>query len=422
MSRLPAAPASKPAPEPSFLEFVLVIALMMGLVSLSIDNLLPAFDSIRSTFGVADPNRMQLVLTAYMAGFGIMQLVWGPVSDTIGRRKVLMIGLAIYTAGTVLAIFAPNYETLLLARAVQGMGGAAARVLSIAIIRDRYSGRDMARVMSLTLMIFIVVPVVAPAMGSAFLILGSWHYIFVSMLGLVIAVAIWFGLRMPETLHPEYRRKLSIAMVAFGIGRVVNNRASLTNMLAMGLAMGCLMTYVGSAQQIFETDIYKLGPWFPLAFGMIAICMGIASFTNSRLVKRLGMHKLSRAGMAGFTVMAAILLAEAYLFDGRPPLLVFGITMGIAHFLLSLTLPNFNALAMEPVGDVAGTASSFIGCVTTIMGAVIGGLIGEAYNGTIFPLACGYLGLSALCLVVMYGFGRSPALVASRAPAMVPGE
>ena len=422
MSRLLAAPAPRSVPEPSFVEFVLVVALMMGLVSLSIDNLLPAFESIRSYFGIADANRMQLIVTAYMAGFGIMQLVWGPVSDMIGRRKVLMIGLAIYTAGTIMAIFAPNFETLLIARAVQGMGGAAARVLSIAIIRDRYSGRDMARVMSLTLMIFIVVPVIAPATGSAFLILGSWHYIFMSMLGLVLAVVIWFGLRMPETLRPEYRRQLSIPMVAYGIGRVVNNRASLTNMLAMGLAMGCVMTYVGSAQQIFETDIYKLGPLFPLAFAAIAVCMGVASFTNSRLVQRLGMHKLSRAGMLGFTVMAAILLFQAYLFDGRPPLLLFGATMGIAHFLLSLTLPNFNALAMEPVGDVAGTASSFIGCVTTIMGAVIGGVVGQAYNGTIFPLACGYLGLASLCLLVLLWSGKAAPMVSAQGPVMVPGE
>ena len=411
----------KPVSEPSFAEFVLVIALMMGLISLSIDNLLPAFASIRSYFGVADANRMQLILTAYMAGFAVMQLVWGPVSDAIGRRKVLMLGLVIYTAGTLLAIVSPNYETLLLARAVQGMGGAAARVLSVAIIRDRYNGRDMARVMSLTMMIFIIVPVIAPATGSAFLVLGSWHYIFMSMLALVLVVVVWFGLRMPETLHPEYRRRLSIPNVASGIRRVMTNRASITNTLAMGLAMGCLMTYLGSAQQIFETDIYKLGHLFPLAFAMIAICMGTASFTNSRLVKRLGMHRLSRFGMVGFTVMAAVLLAQAYVYGGRPPLLVFGLSMGLAHFLLSLTMPNFNTLAMEPVGDIAGTASSFIGCVTTLMGAVIGGVIGEAYDGTIFPLACGYLGLSSLCLLVLLWSGKSER-VSSGAPVIVAGE
>lgn len=415
-------PVLKQAPQPSFAEFVLVIALMMGLISLSIDNLLPAFEAIRSDFGIADANRMQLILTAYMGGFAIMQLVWGPVSDTIGRRKVLMLGLVIYTAGTLLAIFARNFETLLAARAIQGLGGAAARVLSVAIIRDRYHGRDMARVMSLTMMIFIIVPVIAPATGSAFLVLGSWRYIFMSMLALVLVVVFWFGLRMPETLHPEYRRPLSLSNVASGIRRVATNRASIANTLAMGLAMGCLMTYLGSAQQIFETDIYKLGHLFPLAFASIALCMGTASFANSRLVKRLGMHRLSRFGMVGFWTMSLVLLSLAVLYQGRPPLLFFGIAMGLAHFLLSLTMPNFNTLAMEPVGDIAGTASSFIGCVTTLMGALLGALIGEAYDGTIFPLACGYLGLSSLCILVLVWSSRREPAPAIAAPVMVAGE
>jgi DHA1 family bicyclomycin/chloramphenicol resistance-like MFS transporter len=415
-------PVLKQAPQPSFAEFVLVIALMMGLISLSIDNLLPAFETIRSDFGVADANRMQLILTAYMGGFAVMQLVWGPVSDTIGRRKVLMLGLVIYTAGTLLAIFSRNFETLLAARAIQGLGGAAARVLSVAIIRDRYNGRDMARVMSLTMMIFIIVPVIAPATGSAFLILGSWRYIFMSMLALVLVVVFWFGLRMPETLHPEYRRPLSLSSVASGIRRVATTPASIANTLAMGLGMGCLMTYLGQAQQIFETDIYKLGHLFPLAFAMIALCMGTASFANSRLVKRLGMHRLSRFGMVGFWVMALVLLGLAVLYQGRPPLLFFGIAMGVAHFLLSLTMPNFNTLAMEPVGDIAGTASSFIGCVTTLMGALLGALIGEAYDGTIFPLACGYLGLSSLCILVLVWSSRSSSAPAGATPILVAGE
>ncbi|CAM5774247.1 Bcr/CflA family drug resistance efflux transporter [Labrys miyagiensis] len=427
MSRSLAGPASDPAlkqgPQPSFVEFVLVIALMMGLISLSIDNLLPAFEAIRSDFGIPDANRMQLILTAYMGGFAIMQMVWGPVSDAIGRRKVLMLGLVIYTAGTLLAIFAHSFETLLAARAIQGLGGAAARVLSVAIIRDRYTGRDMARVMSLTMMIFIVVPVVAPATGSAFLILGSWRFIFMSMLALVLVVVFWFGLRMPETLHPEYRRRLSFSGVASGIRRVATTPASIANTLAMGLAMGCLMTYLGQAQQIFETDIYGLGPYFPLAFALIAICMGTASFANSRLVKRLGMVALSRFGMVGFWLMALVLLGLAMTYNGRPPLLYFGLAMGVAHFLLSLTMPNFNTLAMEPVGDIAGTASSFIGCVTTLMGALLGALIGEAYDGTIVPLACGYLGLASLCILVLVWSSRK---MASSVPGgdavMVAGE
>lgn len=428
MPRLVAGAALEPAvrrePQPSFAEFVVVIALMMGLSSLSIDNLLPAFSAIRWDFGIADANRMQLIITAYMAGFAVMQLAWGPISDSIGRRKVLMLGLGIYTIGTLLAIFAPSYEMLLAARAIQGLGAGSARVLSVAIVRDRFEGREMARVMSLTLMIFIIVPVIAPATGSAFLMLGDWRTIFMSMLGLVLIVVFWFGLRMPETLHPEYRRPLSFSAVAGGMRRVVTTRASLANMLAMGLAMGCLMTYLGSSQQIFETDIYKLGPLFPLAFALIAICMGLASFVNSRLVRRLGMHRLSRFGMVGFWLMAMALLGLAVLFQGRPPLIYFGIVLGVAHFLLSLTMPNFNALAMEPVGDIAGTASSFIGCVTTLMGAVLGALIGEAYDGTIFPLACGYLGLSSLCMLVLVWANQSEASAPEpvAVPALVAGE
>ena len=387
--------------EPSFLEFVVLIALVMGLISLSIDNLLPAFEPIRGQFGIADPNELQLILTSYLAGFALMQLVWGPVSDVVGRRPVLMMGLAIYTAGTVLAILAQSFETLLIARAVQGAGGAAARVLAVTIVRDRFEGRDMARVMSLTMMIFIVVPVIAPATGGFILAIGSWRLIFVSMLLLVLVVAFWFGLRMPETLRPQFRLQFSVAQIAASIGRTVTTRAAFGNATAMALTMACLMAYLGMSQQIFETDIYALGQWFPLAFALIATSMGAASFVNSRLVKRLGMRRLSHAGIIGFIVMATVLVVEAWLFDGRPPLLLFGLALAGAHFLMSLTMPNFNAMAMEPLGDIAGTASSVIGSYTTLVGALGGFLIGQTYNHTTMPLALAYLGLGLACLGVI---------------------
>lgn len=390
-----------PVAEPSFVEFVVLIALVMGLISLSIDNLLPAFEPIREEFALSDPNELQLILTAYMGGFALMQLVWGPVSDVVGRRPVLMMGLAIYTAGTLLAIVSQSFETLLLARAVQGCGGAAARVLAVTIVRDRFEGRDMARVMSLTMMIFIVVPVVAPATGGLILAVGSWRLIFVSMLALVLVVAVWFGLRMPETLRPAFRQSFSVRQILSSIGRTVTTRAAVGNATAMGLTMACLMAYLGMSQQIFETDIYHLGRWFPLAFALIATCMGAASFANSRLVRRLGMRRLSQAGIIGFIAMAAVLLLAALAFDGRPPLLLFGVVLAAAHFLMSLTMPNFNTMAMEPLGDIAGTASSFIGFYTTLVGAVVGYFIGQTYDGTVTPLALAYLGLGTLCLGVI---------------------
>jgi MFS transporter, DHA1 family, multidrug resistance protein len=389
------------ASHPPFVEFVLLIALVMALGSMSIDNLLPAFEPIRTAFGVPDANEMQLILTSYMAGFAVMQIVWGPLSDVVGRRPVLMAGLALYTVGTLVAIVAKSYEMLLFARIVQGLGGAATRVLAVTIVRDRFSGREMARVMSLTIMVFIIVPVFAPALGSLFLLLGGWRLIFVSMLALVLILVSWFGLRMPETLHPEYRMPLSLKAVGRGVAKTASNRVAVGYATAMALSMASLMSYLNSTQQVFETTIYGLGHGFVLVFGAIAICMGCASFANSRLVRRFGMRRLSHAGLLGFIATTSALAAVAVATGGRPPLLVLLPMLAASHFLLSLTMPNFNAMAMEPLGDVAGTASSFIGAYTTLMGALGGLVVGQAFDGTIIPLATGYVCFGVLALGVV---------------------
>jgi MFS transporter, DHA1 family, multidrug resistance protein len=312
-----------------------------------------------------------------------------------------MAGLALYTVGTVLAIVATSYEVLLAARLVQGLGAAATRVLAVTIVRDRFSGREMARVMSLTIMVFIIVPVFAPALGSLFLLFGGWRLIFVSMLALVLILVTWFGLRMPETLHPEYRMPLSLKAIGHGVALTVSNRMAVGYATAMALAMASLMSYLNSTQQIFETTIYGLGHGFVLVFGAIAICMGCASFVNSRLVRRWGMRRLAHTGLVGFIAMTGLLLAVATATGGRPPLLVMIPMLAAAHFLLSLTMPNFNAMAMEPLGEVAGTASSFIGAYTTLMGALGGLVVGQAFNGTVIPLATGYVLFGGLALVVV---------------------
>ncbi|MDJ1159334.1 multidrug effflux MFS transporter [Chelatococcus sp. SYSU_G07232] len=394
-------PLARSPRAPSFGEFVALIGLMMGLTALSIDNLLPAFGPIQAGFGIADDNELQLVVTSYMMGFGLMQLVYGPLSDSIGRRPVLMLGLAVFAAGTALAMIAWTFPMLLTARAVQGMGAAAARVLAVAIVRDRYEGREMARVMSLTMIVFITVPIVAPVMGSLILLAGSWRLIFACMLTLALVVAAWFGLRMPETLHPEYRRALSPRAIAAAIRMSVNDRASLGYSTAVALMMGCLMAYISSAQQIFETSVFRLGPWFPAAFAVIAAVMGVASFVNARLVRRLGMRRLSHAGLCGFAAVSAVLCVAAFAFDGAPPLLLFGFLLAAAQFLFGLIMPNFNSMAMEPLGAVAGTASSFIGFYTILLGTSLGMVVGQAFDGTVVPLSLGYLALSAVAVLVV---------------------
>jgi DHA1 family bicyclomycin/chloramphenicol resistance-like MFS transporter len=386
---------------PSFPEFVLLIALVMSLGSLSIDNLLPAFGPIQDDLGISDPNDLQLLVTTYMVPFAIMQAVYGPVSDVIGRRPTLMIGLAIYLVGGLVATMADSFSVLLIGRAVQGAGLAATRVLTVAIIRDRYAGRQMARVMSITMMVFIIVPIVAPASGSLLLLLGSWHLIFGTIVGVALLVGSWFYVRMPETLHPEYRRSFSFSQVTSAIQTTISTPISIGYATGIGLMMGCLMAYIGSAQQIFETEVYHLGALFPVVFGCIATFMGAASFTNATLVQRLGMRRLSHIGICGFTLVAAVQLALALVYDGRPPLLLYAGIFALNQFLFSLTVPNFNSIAMAPLGSIAGTAASFIGSYTTLLGALLGLVIGRSFNGTVIPLSLGYLGLGAACLGVI---------------------
>jgi DHA1 family bicyclomycin/chloramphenicol resistance-like MFS transporter len=394
-------PDLPPASRLSFAEFVALIALMMGITAYSVDNLLPAFDFIRSSFQVRDPNSLQLLVYGYMVAFAITQLVYGPVSDMVGRRPILIFGMTIYIAGCVLAIFASSFEVLMVSRVVQGIGSAAARVLAVAIVRDRFSGREMARVMSLTMVVFLIVPIFAPAIGSLLLLFGPWQWIFASMLILAVILTVWFGLRMPETLHPEYRFPFSLRRIGSAIALTVTTRVSFGYSTAVGLMLGCVMAYVGSAQQILETTVYGLGPTFSVYFALVAGTMAAGSLLNSRIVRRFGMRRLSHAGVIGFALMAGLQLASALVFNGHPPLAFFVASIALAMFLFSLTVPNFNALAMEPLGAVAGTAASFIGAYTTLMGALCGLAVGQSFDGTVTPLAAGYFVLSVSCLLVI---------------------
>lgn len=343
-------------PLPGFVEFVVLMAITIGLVALSIDNLLPAFGPIATDYGIEDGNRMQLLIYVFMIAFGLMQIVYGPLADSFGRKRILMLGLSIYAIGTV---------------------------------------------MSFVMMIFIIVPVFAPASGSLILALANWHMIFVSTLVLAIIIAVWYSLRMPETLHPEYRHKLSLSRIARDIKTTITNRQTLGYATAMGLMFACLMAYIGSAQQIFETEVYGLGVWFPLVFGMIAACMSVSSFVNARLVRKIGMHKLSQGGLLVMAISSLINLGIAFAFDGTPPLPVFGVGLTVTLFCFSMTMPNFNSLAMEPVGRIAGTASSMIGVYSTLIGVVAGGIIGQQFNGTVIPLVGGYLALAVLAIIIV---------------------
>ncbi|MFG1332914.1 multidrug effflux MFS transporter [Xanthobacter autotrophicus] len=408
-------PAKATAPtRPPFLEFVALIALLIGMTAFSIDNLLPAFGAIREDFSLTNANDVQVMVYAYLLGIGAAQFLYGPISDVVGRRPILFAGLAIYAVGTLLALFTRDFNVLIAARVIQGVGAASGRVLAIAIVRDRFEGREMARIMSLAMMVFLTVPILAPALGSLILAFGSWHLIFIAMLALAVALLVWFGLRMPETLHPQYRIPFSFRAIGKAVVLTLTTRRAAGYAVAIGLMMGSLMAYVGSASQVFQTDVYKLGNLFPVAFAAVAGIMAVASFTNAALVRRIGMRRLSHGGICGFIAVGAVMVAASLAYGGKPPLLLFCGLIGAGQFLFALTVPNFNSMAMEPLGAVAGTASSFIGGFTTLMASVLGYFVGRAFDGTVLPLSLGYLVLGAIALVfVLWAekgrlFGHNP--------------
>lgn len=391
-------PVASARPMPRFGEFVAMMAALMAMTALSVDIMLPALPQIRADFGIADANAQQLVITAYVVGFAVGQFFHGPLSDGLGRRAVLFGGLAAYTLASIGCFVAGSFEMLLVARVVQGLANAAPRIVAVAVVRDIYGGRRMAEVMSFVMMIFIVAPVVAPSLGGAFLLMGSWHLIFVFLTLLGAGNLVWMALRLPETRPAEGREPISLGWVMAAFGQAIANRQTLGYTLATGIVFGSLMGYINAAQQIY-VDIYGLGALFPVVFGACALALAVASFVNSQLVGRLGMRRVSHAAILGFLVSGAIHAGLALTVG--VPLGLFVTLLSVSLFCFGLMMPNFNALAMEPMGRIAGTASSFVGAVTTALGAGLGLWIGQAYDGTIVPLTVGFAALGFMGLVVV---------------------
>ena len=314
----------------------------------------------------------------------------------LGRRLPLLIGLAIYVGGSIAALFAPSFAWLIAARILQGLGGAAGRTIGTAVVRDSFSGRDMARTMSFVMMVFIIVPMVAPAIGQWLLTIGTWRWSFGALLAVGLVAIVWVALRLPETWRPKpgvARLRLSQSLHA-----VLSNPVTRAYGLAAGLTFGCLVAYISSAQQVF-VDVYDLGRLFPLAFGAVASAMAFAAFTNAMLVKRLGMRRLSHTALVAF-IAVSLTMVGLHLW-GRPPFLVLLVLLGLCFYLFALMQANFNAIAMHPVGHVAGMAASLLGAFVTGAGVVLGGIIGRMFNGTALPLAVGFAVLSICAFLVI---------------------
>ncbi|KKC36705.1 major facilitator transporter [Devosia epidermidihirudinis] len=377
-------------------EFIALIAALMALNALAIDVMLPALPYMGEALGISSENERQFVISAYMIGMGTAQLAFGPLTDRFGRRAPLLIGMGIYVIAAIVAAFAPSFGILLALRFVQGMGAASVRVIATSVVRDRYSGREMAEVMSLTFMVFMAIPVIAPGIGQILLLTGPWQTIFLFMGALAAAFWAWTYFRLPETLPLDKRRPLTFRSIIDGFVTVCTNRAAFSYGLAGTFLFGALFGFISSAQQIY-VDIYELGVYFPLAFAGVAALMAVSSFTNSRIVSRFGMRRLSHGAMLVFTLFSGIWLVLAI--AGFLPLWLLLSLLCIIMFCFGWAASNMNSLSMEPLGAVAGTASSVFGFIQTVGGALIGGFVGQMFNGTTIPAATGYFAMGVLALI-----------------------
>ncbi|WP_321502170.1 multidrug effflux MFS transporter [Breoghania sp.] len=388
-----------------YAEFIGFIAALMMLNALAIDIMLPALPDIGLDLGVADENSRQLILSAYLISFGLSQLVYGPLADWLGRKPVLLGGLAIYAIASIACSMAPTFEMLLAARFIQGIGSAAPRVLAITIVRDCYEGRQMARVMSFTMMIFILVPVIAPSMGQLMIMLGHWRWIFGFLTVGSSGVILWTALRLRETLSFENRTQLSFGTILRNYRITLSIRQTVGYMTAAALMFGGMFGFLNSAQQIM-VGVYDTGAAFPLIFAAIALSIAVSSILNSRLVMRYGMRVIAHYALAVMVVTHVIHATIANL--GLDSIWTFVPLMAIAMCCFGLLVANLNALAMVPVGHIAGSAAALIGFVGTTGGAIPGYFIGQAFDGTVVPFTTGFaiLAIAAFIVILITERGR----------------
>jgi len=384
----------------SLVEFIAIVSLISSLGALSIDAILPALPHIGSDLHVQNANARQLTVSLYMLGMALGQIFAGPVSDNTGRKPPAYWGYALFIIGSLLSLFATSYPVLLSGRFMQGAGISAPRTVTSALVRDRYEGRAMARVMSFVMTVFILVPMLAPSLGQMMVSWAGWRSVFGLYALLGVLTVLWFGLRMPETLAPENRAPFSLRRILKALREILGIRLALGFTVTAGLLNGAFLGYLNSAQQIFQEQ-YALGERFPIYFGVAACSIGLASLTNARLVMRLGMNFLARLSMFGILGLSLTALGIALLTAGQPPLWFLMAYLITAFFCFGILFGNINALAMKPLGHIAGIGAAVVGALSTLISVPIGTVIGQSYNGTVVPLIAGMAILTGLSIFVV---------------------
>ncbi|MGB0847618.1 MAG: multidrug effflux MFS transporter [Thiolinea sp.] len=396
----------KPLQLPGLTEFVILVALLSSLTALAIDGMLPALPEIGRELGVSHDNQPQLVLSVLFLGLALGQLFIGPLSDSMGRKPLIYGGLSLFGFGCLLSMFATDFNTMLIGRFLQGLGAASPRIITMALVRDCYRGREMARIMSLTQLIFILVPMLAPALGQGVMWLSGWRAIFTSFLLLAVGIVLWFGLRMPETLPEDKRTKLTWSGQLLAIRSVMSHRQTIGYTVMTGFVFAAFLGYLNSSQQILQQQ-YQLGPQFPLYFALLAFAIGAAGFANAKLVLKYGMKRLVTIAIVTTIILAAGFILIALLYQGHPPFWWFIVYVALTFVSVGILFGNLNALAMEPLEIHAGMGASIIGSLSTFMSIPLGTMVGLWYDETVIPLVTGFLVFGLLAYLTMWLTERS---------------
>jgi DHA1 family bicyclomycin/chloramphenicol resistance-like MFS transporter len=379
----------------------MLVAFIISLVALSIDAMLPALPMIAADLNFANPNDSHFIISLLFVGMGFGQMIFGPMSDSTGRKPAIIGGILIFAIGSLVSYFAHSMDDMMIGRFLQGLGASGPRIVSVALVRDRYEGRQMARVMSFVMTIFILVPVFAPAVGQVMLLFSDWRSIFGLFLAMSLSTLIWFGFRQPETLAVEKRTRFSFRQMMRDSKAVALIPVATGYALTMGFLFGAFIGYLSSAQQIFQIQ-YQLGQMFAVYFGVLAASIGLASLVNAKLVIRFGMRRLSFIAMTMIAVLSTPFCLLVVFFEGHPPLAMLMIYLLAVFFFLGILFGNLNALAMEPLGRIAGLGSALVGSVSTLISVAFGAFIANSYDGTVLPLVMGFAALSIVCLITMH--------------------
>ncbi len=378
-------------------EFIVLMAALMSMVALSIDAMLPALGIIGQDLNVANANDSQLIISSVFLGMAFGLIIYGPISDSFGRKKAIYLGVGIFLIGCLISIFAQDFEHMLIGRVLQGFGAAACRVVTIAMMRDKYDGKEMAKIMSLIMMVFIMVPALAPSVGQLILFVADWHGIFVVLIILALASVIWLHTRQDETLAVEKRAPFSLTNIKRGMIETIKHPESRTYTLGAGIMFGAFVGYLSSSQQILQVQ-YGTGELFSLYFGALALAIGFSSFANSKLVMKMSMQTLCIAALSVVFSTSIVFFIYAEFVNENPGLLSFMLYMLSTFFCFGILFGNFNSLAVHPLGHIAGVATSVISTVQTLISVMVGSYIGQHYDGTIIPLILGFTICSGITL------------------------